>query len=221
MNKQISVGFVTEGSTDDRFLISVIQRSFETIAFDCFGQIEVLPLLKINRISGSFVELVIHSAAEADSLGIVILCVHADADDSSDSVVFNHKIFPAFDAVNNRQDEQICRNLVAVVPIHMTEAWMLADKDLLKDEIGTSKSNVELSIEKAPETYSDPKQIIEDAIRIAKQGLTRRRRHDLAIEELYSQIGQRISLEKLEKLAAYKKFLEAVRDAYRKLNYLR
>jgi len=102
----------------------------------------------------------------------------------------------------------------------MTEAWMLSDKELLKAEIGTSKSDAELGIQKSPEVYPDPKQVIEMAIRIARQDLTRRYRRKLTIAELYSLMGQKIALNKLKNLSSYQKFKEAVRDAFNSLNYL-
>ena len=102
----------------------------------------------------------------------------------------------------------------------MTEAWMLCDTDLLKAEIGTSKKDEELGIDKFPENYNDPKVAIENAIRSARQNLPKRRRRQLSIMELYSVIGQKISLNSLENLPSYQKFKEAIREAFLKLNYL-
>lgn len=186
MSKQVIIGFTTEGRTDVQFLESVIQRSFEDIAFECTGQVEVLPVQYVEKQGGdNFVEVIKNCALHAEKLGIMVLCVHADADASTDTATFNYKINPAFTAVNHIEGEHICKNLVAIVPIQMTEAWMLSDKDLLKAEIGTNQSDAELDIDKAPELYANPKQVIETAIRIARQDLSRRRRHELTIAELY------------------------------------
>ncbi len=220
MNKQVIIGFTTEGITDVRFLESIIQRSFEDVAFECEGQIEILPVQYIEKQRGDFVEAVKIYAQRAEKRGIMVLCVHTDADDATDTNIFNYKIKPAFTAVDNAPGEHFCKNLVAIVPVQMTEAWLLSDKELLKAEIGTRKSNEDLGINKSPEIYADPKQTIETAIRIARQDLTKRRRRNLTIAELYSPIGQKISLNTLEKLPSYQKFKEAVRDAFRKLNYL-
>lgn len=220
MNRQVIIGFTTEGPTDVRFLESVIQRSFEDVAFECSGQLEVLPVQYIQRQSGNFVEVVKNDAKEAEKLGVMVLCVHADADEPTDANVFNDKMNPAFTAVRNLPGEHVCKNLVATIPVRMTEAWMLSDKHLLKAEIGTGKSDAELGIHKSPEVYADPKQAIEAAIRIARQNLTRRRRHKLTIAELYLPIGQKVSLNKLENLPSYQKFKEAVRIAFQELGYL-
>jgi len=220
MSRQIIIGLTTEGSTDVRFLESVIQRSFEYVAFECRGQIEVLPVQYIEKETGEFVESAIKSARKADEQGIMVLCVHADADDRTDSNTFNFKINPTVTAIQNLLEESVCKNLVAIVPVQMTEAWMMSDKELLKAEIGTDKSDIELGIDRLPEVYDDPKQAIETAIRIGRQNFPRRRRHKLTISELYAPIGQKIALNTLEDLPSYQKFKEAVRGAFIKFNYL-
>ena len=48
--------------------------------------------------------------------------------------------------------------------------------------------------------YFNPKESIEVAIRIAREGYTKRRRKDLTISELYLPIGQALDLEKLDEL---------------------
>ena len=220
MSDQIIIGFTTEGPTDVRFLESIIQRSFEDVAFDCNGQIEILPVQYIEKEDGEFVEAVKSYAKQAEKSGIMVLCVHTDADAPTDTNCFNKKINPAFTTVNDLQEKNLCKNLVAIVPVYMTEAWMLSDKELLKAEIGTRKSNEDLGINKPPEIYTDPKRAIEEAIRRARQDFTKRRRRDLTIAELYSPIGQKISLNILKTLPSYQKFKKAVRGAFRKLNYL-
>lgn len=221
MSKQVIIGFTIEGRTDIRFLASVIQRTFENVAFECSGQVEVLPVQYIEKQNGNFIEVVKNYARQAEKMGVMVLCVHADADAATDADTFHHKIDPAFTAVNHEHGEDVCKNLVAIVPVQMTEAWMLSDKDLLKAEIGTNKNDVELGIHKVPEAYSDPKGVIKTAIRIARQDLTRRHRRELTIGELYSLIGQKIALNTLETLPSYKKFNKAVRGAFKELNYLR
>ncbi|RLC03953.1 MAG: hypothetical protein DRI57_28720 [Deltaproteobacteria bacterium] len=220
MNKQLIVGFAAEGPTDNRFLESVIQRSFEEAAFDCAGQVEILPVQCIKKREGDFAEVVKAYARDADKRGIMVLCIHVDADDATDVTAFERKINPAFSVVKELQDECLCKNLVAIVPVQMTEAWMLSDKELLKSEIGTNKSNEELRIDKPPESYNDPKQVITTAIAIYRQDMPKRRRKSLKIAELYSPIGQKVALNELEKLESYQKFKKAIRSAFRKLNYL-
>ncbi len=221
MNRRVIIGFTTEGTTDVRFLESIIQRSFEDVAFECEGQIEVLPVQYIEKQSGDFLGAVKRYAQQAVERGIMVLCIHRDADDTTDTNTFTHKINPAFAVAYNTEGNHLCKTLVAIVPVAMTEAWMLSDTQLLKSEIGTDKSDAELGIDRFPELYSNPKECIQNAIRIGRQELTKRRRRNLTISELYLPLGQQISLTKLNDLPSYRKFREAVRRAFKELNYLR
>ena len=97
---------------------------------------------------------------------------------------------------------------------------MIADKELLKNEIGINKTNAELSINLNPETINDPKSVIEDIIRISKEGETKRKRNrGLCIADLYQIIGQKIDLTELEKLQSYIKFKSALIEKLRELNF--
>jgi hypothetical protein len=214
------IGFTSEGSTDVRFLESIIRRTFEAVACECEGDIQIYDVQHLPTEGNTFTDEVLRAAQKAENNGVMVLCVHADADDDIDANVQKNKIKPAFEAVA-MQNERLCKNLVAIIPVRMTEAWMLADKELLKQEIGTHKSDSELGLARRAETIADPKAAIENAIRITFEDSTRRKRNrSLDISELYLPMGQKLSLEKLALLPSYVKFRNAVREAFVKLNYL-
>jgi hypothetical protein len=145
---------------------------------------------------------------------MMLLCVQADADRKKLNDTYQYKINPCKVELEKQNENEYCKTLVALVPIQETEAWMLADKDLLKEEIGTNKTDNELKINRYPETIANPKEVIEKAIQIARKNLTRKRRKDLTIADLYSAIGQKIDLEKLESLPSYQDFKENVKTAF-------
>jgi hypothetical protein len=220
MIQQLIVGFATEGNTDNRFLESVIQRTVEWLTFyECAGQIEVLPLISLSKERGAFTEVVDQYSRKAFESGVMILCIHTDADANTDENAFRHKITPAFEQVMAQNEEVHCKNLVAIVPVKMTEAWMLADIELLKQQLGSNHRDLDLGIHSTPDDYANPKAAIKEAIRLALENVSPRRR-DLAISELYTPIGQKIALAKLRKLKSFCKFEEAVRVGLRKLHYL-
>jgi hypothetical protein len=218
---QLFIGLFTEGTTDIRFLESVVKRTFEEISFECSGQIEISAIQTIGKTIGlSFNESVIEASRKGvNDFGITILCIHVDADNKSDKNAFQNKFNPTLSKIESIKDD-ICKIIVPVIPIQMTEAWMLADKILFKKEIGTNKTDQELYIYKAPEDYSDPKATIENAIRIALQERRRRHRKELTIADLYLSMGQSISIDKLKLIPSYIKFQDNVRNALKKLNYL-
>jgi Domain of unknown function (DUF4276) len=153
--------------------------------------------------------------------GLMVLCIHVDADNVDDASVIATRFEPLLEKVAMRVGQDICDVIVPIVPVQMTEAWMLADIALLKDEIGTQLSDLDLGLHRRPESIADPKEVIRAAIRIASEGKSRRHRDDLEISELYQLIGRKIDLSKLRQLKSYLKFEDNVRTAFRQLKYLR
>lgn len=222
MTKQIFVGLATEGTTDDRFLNSVVRRTFEEIALtECTVDIDIfVHPLKVDKRGLSFPEYVAKSSSKGISdYGIMALAIHTDADRETYEERIQDKIIPAQQLLEQLSDEEYCKLLIPVIPVRMIEAWMLADKELLKSEIGTRKSDHELKIDKDPEAMADPKFCIEEAIRVATAGLPNRRNR-LSIADLYEILGDKISIESLERLDSYRKFVDEVRKTYQALKYL-
>lgn len=215
----VTIGFYTEGTTDDRFLQSIIKRTFDSVALECSSEIEVYEPEMINSFADTFNATIVAASHIAAERGSLVLCVHADADARNDRNAFEYKLDPAFAAVQTA-DPIGCDTLVAVVPVRMSEAWILADKVLLKAEIGTAASDHDLGLDRSPESYADPKAAIEESIRLAFESRTRRQRQQVTLSELYLPLGQKIGLDRLNMLPSYQKFRISVQNAFRKLNYL-
>ncbi|MCK9414572.1 MAG: DUF4276 family protein [Prolixibacteraceae bacterium] len=222
MTRQIFVGLMTEGTTDNRFLESIVKKTFDEIGYECNGDVETyVSYISIDKTGLGFVDQVLTSSKKGvEEFGIMILCVHSDADDINDLKTIQNKIIPAITEIDKKDEGEYCKVITAIIPVQMIEAWMLADKELLKIEIGTNKSDNDLNINRLPEEIANPKILIEEAIRIAREELTKRKRKDLTIKELYLPIGQKLTIEKLDTLPSYLKFKDAIREAYRRLNYL-
>lgn len=221
MSRQIYIGLTTEGTTDVRFLSSVVQRTFEDIAFnECAQDIDISTfIINVSKIGLDFCDYIKKASFEGvNKYGIMTLVVHTDSDRNTYDERMNNKIIPAQDQLN-LLDENYCKLLTPIIPVKMIESWMLADKELLKRQIGTTKSDSELGIDRRPETIADPKTAIENAIRIANEDFPRRRKK-LTISELYGIIGDSVNLESLKKLDSYKKFQDSVRNTYIKLGYM-
>jgi hypothetical protein len=222
MSNFILTGLFTEGTTDNRFLESVVKRTLEDVAFDCTGDLDVeLELIKINKTGLTFNEQILEASKLAfNKFSILVLFVHTDADDKDDETVFRNKINPAQELLLSQEDNICCKKMVAIVPIQMTESWMIIDRGLLKSEIGVEESDAELGIHLNPETLHDPKAVIEGIIRISKEGKTKRKRNKgLDISDLYQIIGQKIELSELEKLPSYLKFKNSLIEVLKELNF--
>jgi Domain of unknown function (DUF4276) len=216
--RQIIVGFTGEGSTDRKFLQGVIKRTFERIAFDCHQQMEILDLQWIGKSSGkSFVDAHIDVLNDAYDLGISFFCIHQDADDIDTELVMRAKFTPLltqYRALNQHQNQ--IEAIIPVIPIQMTESWMLADIEMLKAELGTVLETSALGLSKKPELNNDPKDSIEKAIHEVKK----QRNSDLTINDLYQILGNKISIEKLLLIPSYNQFFMNVRVAFIKLGFV-
>ncbi|HMQ60089.1 MAG TPA: DUF4276 family protein [Flavilitoribacter sp.] len=219
MIPQLIIGFTVEGSTDYRFFESIIQRTFENIAFECDGQIEILPIQFVEKEPGNFEDSIFECAKKASMNGIMVLCIHTDADNKTDNHVFKNKINPAFTKISLYPGIDVCKNLVPVVPVQMTESWMLADFELIKSELNTKKTDKELGLDKQPESYSDPKKVFKEVIRLSFENYPQRRKRP-DISEFYQLLGQKIALDKLEKIPSFLKFRDNVRTAFVELKLL-
>lgn len=219
MANYLLIGLHTEGNTDIKFLESIVRRTYEAVAFDGRGDIDPdICCLNINKQGLGFVEQVTKAAKEGvNSFGIRILCVHTDADSNTDETVFRSKIRPAQIALSELDESEGCKICSFAVPVYEMEAWMLADKALLKKQIGTELSDAELGINKKPEEISNPKEAIEEAIRLAREALRQRIRGKLTIADLYLPIGQQVELDKLATIPSYIKFKNSVTDSLRAL----
>lgn len=222
MSNFILAGLFTEGATDVKFLSSVVERTLEDVAFDCTGDIETsLEIINFNKTGLSFINQVLKASKTGfEKFGILLLFVHTDSDDFSDELIFNSKIIPSNDALLLQDENFYCKIMIAIVPIQMTESWMIADKELLKSEIGIEKTDAELGIHLNPESINNPKNVIENIIRVSKEDQTKRKRNKgLDISELYQIIGQKIELSELEKLSSYLKFKTSLIHKLKELNF--
>jgi Domain of unknown function (DUF4276) len=222
MTRQIFVGLIAEGTTDHRFLKSIIERTFQKIKFECANDFEVMDIQEINVSKGiSFVEKILQASKSGfNNFSMMILCIHSDADATDNIAAYRDRIAPALEELDKKDERYFCKIVTPIVPIQTIEAWMLADKELFKRQINTKKTDTDLGIYRKPEEIASPKEVIENAIRIARAELTQKRRVDLTISNLYLPIGQSIDLEILENLSSYQDFKNNVRKAFRKLNLL-
>lgn len=222
MTRQLFIGLYSEGATDSRFLESVVRRAFEETALEAVDDFEIyLEHIYLKESGLSYPEQVIRAARNGiDQFGITVLCLHKDADDADDSNVIRYSIGPALDELSKKSEQEYCKTTTIVVPVRMIESWLLADKDLFRKEIGTDKTDGALGINRNPESIANPKEVIKDAIRIARQDMVQRRRKGLTIKDIYMPLGQKISVDKLNTLPSYRKFRESVKATFKLLNYL-
>lgn len=221
--QQLFIGLIAEGTTDVRFLKTVIQKSIQELSWQCDNQIEIFDIKEISAEGDSFSEKMLAASKQAwDEYGISMLCIHADSDDRSIENVMGNKFFPFFEVLKRMPDDEYCKHIIPTIPIQMIESWMLADKDLFKQLINAAgKRDIDLGIERAPEAYSDPKQTIENAIRIAMSDQPKKKRYQIGIADLYEILGNRLQLDKLRLIPSFVNFEENVIKVFREMGLMR
>lgn len=220
---QIAIGLNAEGVTDYRFLKDIIYRTFShIIANECETDIEILDIFDIVVPKTSFKDTALAATLKGTSeYGISIMCIHADADNNSIDDILENKFSPLWESIKSHPDHSCCKIIVPIIPIKMTESWMMADKELLKKSINAKNiKDEELGLDKKPEAYRDPKDAINKAISIAANQNQRKRIRNLNIGSLYEEMGGLIALEALEALPSYMSFTNSIRGALKELNYL-
>lgn len=219
----IIVGLTTEGSTDVRFLETIVERAFETVALECQKDVEIISqTLETTKVGkGSFADYVVEASKEALRSGVTTVAVHSDADKNTYDDRKKYNFEPALAAVNALEDDEACKLITPIIPVRMIEAWMLADKDLLRLEIGTKLSDHDLGIDGAPENIADPKEKITVAIRTANENSTHKNPvRKVDISDLYDILGQKLDPSQLVHLESYRRFLDEIRATYRELGIL-
>lgn len=224
---QLFIAFTGEGSTDNRFLENIIKRTIVDIVFtECSVDLEVedIIILSTSKIGKKFDEYFVDAVHDALNSGAYLLIVHTDSDKDNYEERIAHKFVPAIEALRNSENSDIRdyeQYVVPIIPIRMIEAWMLTNKSIFKEEVGTTLPDSDLDIIGDPERMSDPKKKINNALNIAKERSSRNRRLNIEdISELYSPLGNKIPFQDLYRLNSYNKFTDNLRQALRALGYL-
>ncbi len=206
MSYQLFLGFTFEGSTDERFFNSIIERTLSDIIFK-YSTIDVeIILIPLKKSGNTFIEQSMNAIKLGQNENSVdIFFIHCDADDVNNENVIQYKFEPLYKAIEDSDEVNNCI-IIPIIPIQMTEAWLIADFELFANEISTNKTKSELQISGNPEDFSNPKLKIIESMRIVNMELPKKRRKDLQISELYQIIGQKIDINNLRKLKSFQEF---------------
>jgi len=201
-----------EGSSDDRFLPSVLQRTAESLlarrqryAVEV-AEPYIVTLPVARRGSADRAGLIAQAARECANFHALI--VHSDADGPTRDRAYSERFLPGQQraAEESGSGRATCQRLVPVIPVRMTEAWMLADLRALLRVIGTDLAPRDLGLPTRPrlvERVPDPKSSLD---RLVRRCCPRRRR--ISVGDLYEPLGRQVDLGKLSQVPAYRQFAE-------------
>ena len=219
MTLSIVLSFIGEGTTDSRFLPNIAERIVEQLLIE-YNVKATIQWQHIQKEGNSSEEVIFNAAKQARFCTTLI--VHSDADKAGAKETYKNKIKPALGLID--EAEEVCKNITVVIPITETEAWLLVDRELLKEEINTSLSYQDLGLTYQIgriENIADPKKTLNDAINVHHSTLSKKRRKSaVTISQLYEPISQKIKLNDLKVLTAYVSFKEGITTSLKSKNII-
>lgn len=220
----LAMALFAEGSTDHQFIRIVAQRTAEHILNQNSPMVvDVLDPQIVERSPGKQAKRILDAAHSA--YGFHLLLVHADADARTRDTAWADRIEPGLQRVleASKDCNQVCDKPVPVIPVQMTEAWMLADPFAFAETMGYEIPPTELGLPRRPsqvENFADPKAKLKEAIRTAQSNRPRRRRRDLKISDLYEPLAGTVRLDRLAGVPAFCQFQTDLTQALRELHFI-
>ena len=220
--KQLVLALYAEGRTDERFLPVIIQRAADQIlrqhALDLVDILEPLSLKADSAVS-SHEERILSVAKQA--AGFHALIVHADADAPTADNALQDRFEPGRRLVQESEND-VCRDLLPIIPIRMTEAWMMADVEVFREVVGTDLTADQLGFPARShqvEAVRDPKHKL--AIALNQIFVRRRRRKKVHLGQYYEPLARRIRLNRLENVPAFRWFINDLTNVLEGLHFIR
>src|SRR5579872_581822 len=140
----LSLALYSEGSTDNRFLPPIIEKTSRYILDEHQQNHIAVSTPGLITVKGkNRTESIIRAAYEAS--GYDALIVHADADHPKSHKARAERFDPGFHQVQQATGP-LCKCLIPIIPIQAIEAWMMADYELLLSELGTKLRPIDLGI---------------------------------------------------------------------------
>jgi hypothetical protein len=201
----------TDGSSD-----CVLLRHLEWILRRAFGtRVAIQPqwadLRSLRRSPKSLSERV---RVALELYPCDLLFVHRDAESADSS--------PRYEEIKRAVAEVgVSTPTIPVVPVRMTEAWLLFDEQAVRSAAGNPNGRMAIDLPtRNPETIADPKALLHDALRRAS-GLAGRRFRNLRTGDAVHRVAEYIDdFSPLQDLAAFQSLCDRVAEVARSQGWL-
>lgn len=219
--RTLTLALYAEGPTDERFLSIIIQRTaYQLLRQHKEVQVDVfLKALSPEPDVKDRGECILSVARKAH--GFHALIVHADANAPTADGALQYR-FESGQKLVQENEKDTCRDLLPIIPIRMTEAWMMTDVEAFREVVGTDLRAEDLEFPARPhqvEAIQDPKHELNVAL---SQIFTRRRRRKKArLGQYYEPLARHIRLHRLGNVPAFQQFANDLTDVLENLHFIR
>lgn len=223
MVSQLTIAMYLEGPTDERYLPVVVERTASRVLSEQANQpVDIIPPTVLHpdtkTSQSDRVSSMISVAKQA--IGYHLLIVHADADAPTRDDALRERYEPGRQQVVDL-DWSIGEAMVPIIPIRMTEAWMMADLSAFQYVVGTNLGRESLGFPDRADLVEgilNPKQKLLKALRSA--AASHRRRRKASLPGLYEPMARIVNLSVLEQIPAFKAFEEDLVSTLIQLRFL-
>ena len=215
--RYLGLGLHGEGPTDQRFLGPLLARLTSGIlARHSRYPVVVAPIIGVATGAKQERASELSRAVGASRGSLDVLFVHADGAGDPEGAA-STVVQPLIDRIVEDHADMAPR-CVPVIPIREVEAWAIADPAAIAGLLRSRQDAAALGLPDdaaACELVLDPKAALEQAVARARSR-TRRRSGPMPYEPL----GERVGLERLERLSAFRKTREALLQVLASLRIL-
>ncbi|GAB3179470.1 hypothetical protein GCM10027162_31990 [Streptomyces incanus] len=192
--RYLSLALLTEGASDQWFLVPVIDRQITELALEAPAGFDYAGVDVGECFTVAHRDLVARQVTDLLCYYDIVMIHH------------DHNERGKVDAIRDRFPDDAHR-IVALVPVRETEAWMLADPEALREAAPTRDAGrvVPGDVEKA----ADPKAVLRAALGGRRDA-----------ERDFGRLGQTVALDALRKVPAYRAWTAELRRAMEQLRFL-
>lgn len=214
----LGLGLVAEGPSDYRFFPAVLYRLAEDLCLQHGRtpvEIGAVVPLELSGLHGTKTERIVQAAMQAAG-SYHVLFLHTDGNGDHDAAI-RDRVGPwkaALSVLGSPDDRT-----VAVVPVREMEAWAFCDGGALRAAFGTTLTDTELGV---PRKASDVEGIVDPkaALQAAYERVFRPKRPRRSSVEMLEVIAERVSLDRLRQLPAFRRLEADLAAAMRDLHYI-
>lgn len=211
MARSLTLALVVEGHSDAAALPALVRRLLTKAAqeFEDPPMLvdEVQVLIDQDKAAEPLATRIGRRLRDEQGWNLAVL--HADADDRTPDQARRERVDPVRRAIE--PDLGSNQRLVGLIPVRMTEAWLLCDPDAFRVALGSTLSDEALGIPAEPEAVLAPKAALRAAIDRARGG--RRARRSLAGPDYTARIAEELDLDRLLRLRSARSFRDEAQAA--------